>query len=393
MRRVMSLRTSEAAIEYVRSLSGPDVSDVLKDWVLAHLLSMQGKLEEAAEHCRKVCATDPLFYEARLMHARLVAARGDGDDGIAELEQLVVDFPEYLDTYEHLVLSYLVQDRPDAARRALEAAVDNGIPPRELLRAGRTVRRSLHGPSWGESYAWETKHYTVVSNLSREASYEIATELEEFHQKYVAHVRRPKGKPEEKVRAYYFAGPSGYHAYTADLLGDPAENTLGVYSPWLKQLVIWNSPDKRMVLRTTRHEGFHQYLDQITDKAPVWLNEGMAEYFEQSRRVDGRWKDGQVDLDHLALLKAVDDEWTPLEEFVRLDNAGFRAKSGLHYAEGWAFAHFLMNGDAKRKKCMDTLLDALFEGASRKDAVERAFAGTDWKKLDSDFRIYVERLE
>lgn len=380
----------DEALAHARSLSAPDVGGALADWILAHLLRFEGKFEEALEHCQSVCRSDPRLYEARLLRARLMDDSGRKNDGIRELEELVLAFPDHVDTYEDLVLENLVAGRPEGARKALETAVDNGVSPRALTRAGRTVRRSQHGPSWGEAHTWDTKHYLVTSNLSREASYQIACELEEFHRKYVVHVRRPKGKPEQKARVYFFAGEAGYHAYTAELLGDPAENTLGLYSPWLKQLVLWNSPDKRSVLRTARHEGFHQYLDQITGDAPIWLNEGMAEYFEQARRVDGTWKDDQVNLDHLAVLRNVD--WTPLEEFVHLDAPRFRMKSGLHYPEAWAFVHFLMNGDAKRKQRIDGLLDALFEGASRKDALERAFTGVDWRAFEAEFRAHVREL-
>ena len=34
-----------------------------------------------------------------------------------------------------------------------------------------------------------------------------------------------------------------------------------MYSPLLKQLLIWNTPDSDRMIRTARHEGFHQYLD------------------------------------------------------------------------------------------------------------------------------------
>jgi hypothetical protein len=42
------------------------------------------------------------------------------------------------------------------------------------------------------------------------------------------------------------------------------------------------------MLRTVRHEGFHQYLDRMLPETPVWLNEGTAEYFETAVLAGGR---------------------------------------------------------------------------------------------------------
>jgi hypothetical protein len=78
---------------------------------------------------------------------------------------------------------------------------------------------------------------------------------------------------------------------------------------------------------------------------------------------------------------------------VRLDSPGFRVKSPLHYPQAWALVHFLMNGDARHKRRIESLLDALHAGASRTEALDRAFAGVDWTELESDFREHVESLE
>ena len=383
----------DAALGLAGALSEPSVGAATKEWILAQIHSYRGDYDRALGHCERVCQADAGFYEARLLRAMLASGLGDMTDAMRELEELVRAFPEYLDTYERLVLLNLVEGRPEGARQVLESAVDNGIPPRALLRAGRTLLRSERGPSWNESHVHESKHYVVASNVSREACFEIASELEDFYQKYVIHVRRPDSRQTGKARVYFFAGLAGYEAYTEDLLGDPAENTLGLYSPWLKQLVIWNSPDKRSVMRTVRHEGFHQYLDQITDQAPVWLNEGLAEYFEQAELVQGRWKDDHVDLEHLAILKRTRDEWTALETLALLDGPGFRVKSQLHYPQAWAFVHFLMNSGPDHEQRIDALLEELAAGTARVKAIDRAFDGVDWKELERAFQDHVASLE
>ena len=55
----------------------------------------------------------------------------------------------------------------------------------------------------------------------------------------------------------------------------------------VKQLLIWNVPERESMLSTIRHEGFHQSLDRISGEAPDWLHEGMAESIEEAVLVPG----------------------------------------------------------------------------------------------------------
>ena len=146
-------------------------------------------------------------------------------------------------------------------------------------------------------------------------------------------------------------------------------------------------------MATVRHEGFHQYFDRLVGDSPVWLNEGMAEYYENAGIVGGRWKDDQVNIEHLALLQQLRGRWTRLKAFVEGDNRSFRARSSLHYAQAWAFVHFLKNGGREPQKVLDRLLDELKEGSSNADAISRAFADVDWEEFEREFTSYVGDLD
>src|SRR5207244_794274 len=148
------------------------------------------------------------------------------------------------------------------------------------------------------------------------------------------------GESSERFLVCLFSGQEGYTNYIAGL-GVHVENTLGVYFPDLKQLLIWNQPQRERMFETIRHEGFHQYFDRITHNAPRWLNEGLAKYFQVSELVNGRWKDGIVPGEHLRALS--EGALVPLSTFLRMDATTFYSRASLHYAEAWAFVHFLQN--------------------------------------------------
>ncbi len=379
----------EKGLEYVRKET--EEGSWLRDWLCALLSMYAGDSEASWQSCERVCAARPDFLEGRLLRARLMGWLRSLEDARYELEELVLGFPEYVDPYEDLARIHLALGEFDEAREVVEEALREGIPPEALAGVERNRLRALYGPHLRDASEFVTKNYRVVSDLGSNACYEIATELEKFYRKYNVRLRRISGVEPRKFQVYVFSGLAGYESYCEDLSGDKPESELGRYVPSLKQLLVWNSPDERMMMRTVRHEGFHQYLDQLASEAPVWLHEGMAEYYEEARLENGNWKDGQVNGWHVALLHET-QEWTPLQRLVQLDARAFRSNSALHYSEAWAFVHFLLHHDRDTKKLFDAFLDALVGGAKRKEALDRAFGAVDWKALEQDFHEYVKAL-
>lgn len=392
-RELLEEEEFEEGLKYVESLDDDEVTAPVRDWLHMQFLLYTGESGQALSLCEKVAEADPEFYEAGLMRARLMNVLRTPADARYALEDLALRFPEYVDTYEDLAMLHMLAGEFGRAAEIVGEAIANGVPPDALKKIGRTLYRSEHGPRWGEKFVHTSKYYVVSSDLSMKACYEISGELEKFYKKYINRIRRPK-RTDEKFRVYFFSGRDGYLDYTGDILGRPSESTWGVYSPWLRQLVIWNSYDKRKVMETVRHEGFHQYFHRITDSEPRWLNEGMALYYMQARLIDGRWKDDAINREYAAILAAVkQEEWTPLKDLVHGDARAFMTKAGLHYPQAWAFVHFLYNSKKEEKERIETLLDALEEGLSREEALERAFADADWQAMDSAFREHVLSMD
>lgn len=381
-------------LKYVESIADDGLPEGVRRWLRAVFHAYTGKLGQALDELEPVVRDDPAFFEGRLLEVQLVQALRTSKEADQALAGLVADFPDYIEPYEEQVQVHLFRGRRADAVRVLEEAVANGIPARSLVRIGKNLLRAERGPSWGERFVHETKNFVIASDMGRKACLEIGAELEDYFREYNHNVRRIQERGAEKSEVYFFSGRRGYEAYTRDLLGHPAENTLGLYSPALKQLLIWNSPDKRMVMRTVRHEGFHQYLDRLLEVgAPVWLNEGLAEYFEQAHYERARWKADQVNEQHVAILQATREDWTPLEELVYIDNRAFRANSELHYPQSWALVHYLQNGGREPARHFNALLDALIEGVGREEALTRAFADVDWDAFEREFRDYVAQLQ
>src|SRR5205085_299513 len=83
-----------------------------------------------------------------------------------------------------------------------------------------------------------------------------------------------------RLEVYLFARQEDYLQFT----GDRLRNTGGVYIPRRNLLAAFLEGQGRDGLRRTlQHEAFHQFAyNAISRTLPVWLNEGLAQLFEEA---------------------------------------------------------------------------------------------------------------
>lgn len=87
-----------------------------------------------------------------------------------------------------------------------------------------------------------------------------------------------------------------------------------------------------------RHEYTHGLLHATLKTVPLWLDEGLAEYFEV-----GGTQPGGLNRDHAhRLATALENGWRPdLHRLEQLDDIGQMRR--VDYQEAWAWVHFLLH--------------------------------------------------
>ncbi len=99
-----------------------------------------------------------------------------------------------------------------------------------------------------------------------------------------------------------------------------------------------------------RHESTHALLHASVAELPLWLDEGLAEYFEGQEVLDG------LNPEHLARLP--DDlasDWVPdLGRLEHLDDV--RQMTPRDYRESWAWVHYLLHSTSENKAALLTYL-------------------------------------
>jgi hypothetical protein len=177
-----------------------------------------------------------------------------------------------------------------------------------------------------------------------------------------------------RFRVLVFASENEYRDFGRDFLAIDTKFTDGMYISQIKVLMILDlgNPDKsRAVLF---HEAFHQFLHRHVQNPPMWLDEGLAMYFGESRPVRGGLAFDAADTDDWRLCrKAIEkDEAIPLQQLVCAGRQEFYdhtlirlssryqgvPRSALYYAQAYTLIHTLMN-DATGTQRLRTYIRAL----------------------------------
>ena len=107
------------------------------------------------------------------------------------------------------------------------------------------------------------------------------------------------------------------------------------------------------VAEDLRHEVAHGYLHAVVPRLPLWLDEGLAEYFEVPRGMDG------VNRPHVErLLAEMAQGWRPnLQRLESLESTGELKLT--HYAESWAWVSLLLDSNPQRRAMLQAYLQSL----------------------------------
>ena len=159
------------------------------------------------------------------------------------------------------------------------------------------------------------------------------------------------------------------------------------------ELVTYEHEDLWEVLA---HEGFHQFLGlEIGVHIPVWLNEGMAQYFENSRVKSGRLQAGLIDTDKLRTVRfLIRTRQAPaLTDLLETNRATFYANAQVTYPMSWALVYYLMNrdGTSYRSSTFHRYLQDLKQNRDASESFQRRFGrGAQWQR---DFERFMLALE
>ena len=375
-----------AAAEALRVKGAPDsVTGVLAAQALVALEQPSKAIVEAD----RALAADPDAFDAFLLKGGILLRLGRDDDLAACMKAATARPGAGTELYQTAGFFLLLAGRLDDARAVVEAATRGGHQSPSLEAMGRVTVRARNGPDWPKSFEYKSPNYHVVSDIDPDVCKKAAGVLEDALVTFRSHVRSLSSEPGRRYKVFLFSGEAGFKRYVADsdlLSGKGPERAAGLYSPVMKQLLIWNLPNRDEMYRTIRHEGFHQYLDRLLPDPPVWLNEGMAVYFEPIPRPGGELRLDQARPDMMDALKGA--TLVPLKDFLRIRPSEFYATAPRSYAQAWLLVHMMRHGATKDRALYTGLLSHL-EKESGPEAVRAVFTDDVLGWLDGELRSYL----
>ncbi len=203
-----------------------------------------------------------------------------------------------------------------------------------------------------------------------------------------AEVSQDLGLPisDEPVRLYLFSDPARYDAFAArHFPGFPVrraffietDTTLAVFAPWQDRIA-----------EDLRHETTHGYVHAVVPTVPLWLDEGIAEHYELPRGAEG------THAHHAAHLSGRFLEGTWRIDLARLESlASAGEMTQDHYAEAWAWVHWLLHTTpARRRVLQEYLADLRRDGGSAPLSRRLAAAEGPLAEIQAAVAAHVEEI-
>ena len=154
--------------------------------------------------------------------------------------------------------------------------------------------------------------------------------------------------------------------------------------------------------RTLQHEAFHQFAySSISHNLPMWVNEGLAQLFEEGIWTGQQFWLGQIPPRRVRQLQQDIKERTlvPFNTFLNVspkewsDNLAASAERGAtYYNQAWAMVYFLVDADGGRYRgAFMNFLTSLHNGMSPEQAFQHAIPD-DLTAFQSRFAAWATAL-
>jgi tetratricopeptide (TPR) repeat protein len=220
---------------------------------------------------------------------------------------------------------------------------------------------------------------TLIGDQSAGALRDIALELEQF--RAVLGRLSPNGQPAPTAptMVYVFGSRKAFEPFLPMHNGRRAA-VGGYFQRGVDANTIALSPDGFLDdAPVVFHEYSHLLVGTMLRSVPIWLNEGLAEYFSTFRLTPGG-KDALIGVPIKAHVQLLFEGFIPLREVLAVDqnsalyNEG--ARRSIFYAESWALVHYLMTEVPSGQALINRYTGAIAGGATSEQAFATSFGMT-----------------
>lgn len=207
---------------------------------------------------------------------------------------------------------------------------------------------------------YESRSYHVFHNLSAAEAKLFASHMDAVFDEYSARFANLSSSKPRPMPLYLFRKQAEYEAFMASI-DINAANTGGMFFVTRKDEGLATFVGDRPVTQTfavLQHEGFHQFAHRhIGPDLPIWVNEGIAQYFEDGVLVGRKMYVGPANAGRVAAVKQAlaKNEQFDFDTLLNISNEQWsknvvegKREAALQYDQSWSIAYFLIVGENGR---------------------------------------------
>jgi hypothetical protein len=228
---------------------------------------------------------------------------------------------------------------------------------------------------------YPTRFYTIYSDLDPDGIREAKLRMTAMAREYSARTAGFSGAITRPMPFYLYSKLEDYLA-----TGAP-EGTAGYFSNG--ELVAFAGDLGPRTWNTVQHEGFHEFAHfVIRGKMPMWVNEGLAEYFGEGLYTGDGFVLGLIPQFRLKRIQENlrAEKFKPFEQFMNLTRGEWNEEISLaNYDQAWSMVHFLAHGhDNKYQKALGEFMNRIGDGGDPDRAWNEIFGNihtfqTKWR--------------
>ncbi len=233
--------------------------------------------------------------------------------------------------------------------------------------------------------------FRFISNVSPAATVEIARDMLRMRAAIgritMLNVRAPL-----PTRVFIFPNERRFRGYRDTVLERKSDSITGLFlTTQSGNFILLQGDAPGGVDHVVYHELTHYFVRNTSARLPLWLNEGLAEYYATFRTTRDAVQIGRPVVHHVQWLR--ERPFIPMRELfaMTVDSPEYNegSRQGAFYAQSWALVHYLMIDDARRAKLRE-FLQLLSAGKTIDDAFAGAFA-IPFATLENEVRAYVRK--
>ncbi len=249
----------------------------------------------------------------------------------------------------------------------------------------------------GETHAqsrlrqYESRYYVIHTDLDEDAVREAFVRMSAMAELYYQRTRGFAGKITRRFPFYLFTKQADYMA------AGGMDGSAGMYDPNARKLLAIAGPQaSESTWYVVRHEGFHQFAHNVIGgELPVWVNEGLAEYFAEAIFTGDGYVTGIVPPERLRRLQfwMKDGNTISVDQMMSMPHALWNAQMNvINYDQAWSMVYFLAHArDGRYQDAFNSFLRDLGRGDRWQAAWQRAF-GSGTREFEQQYRGYWQKM-